>query len=170
MRVYRQKLRHVMRIAWKYVWVFVALVLTSSAPAAMAQRRVADFKTEAGDEFSIDTSEAPDLTDWTAKDLAPVIEAWYPKIVKMLPSEGFAAPRSFRITFSATDRGVAATRGTAIECGAPWFRGNLKGEAKGAVVHELVHVAQQYKHSRGANGERPQTPGWLVEEIGRAHV
>src|SRR5262245_51582245 len=128
-----------MRIAWKFVCISAAFVSAFSTPAAMAQKRVADFKTEAGDEFSIDTSEAPYLTDWTAKDLAPVIEKWYPKIVKMLPSEGFAAPRSFRITFSATDRGVAATRGTSIECGAPWFRENLKGEAKGAVVHELVH-------------------------------
>jgi hypothetical protein len=83
----------------------------------------------------------------------------------MLPSDGFKAPRSFRITFSASDRGVAATRGTDIQCGAHWFRNNLEGEAKGAVVHELVHVAQQYGRARRNRGQRPQTPGWLVEGV-----
>jgi hypothetical protein len=143
---------------------FAVLLALPSLPAH-AQRRVVTLKTEAGDEFDLDTSEAPDLTEWAEKELAPVVQQWYPKIVKMLPSEGFTAPRSFRIAFSAADRGVAATRGTDIQCAAHWFRNNLKGEAKGAVVHELVHVAQQYNRARRGGARRPQTPGWLVEGI-----
>jgi hypothetical protein len=46
-------------------------------------------------------------------------------------------------------------------CNAAWFKQNTKGEAPGAVVHELVHVVQQYHGGRG----RAQNPGWLVEGI-----
>jgi hypothetical protein len=58
-------------------------------------------------------------------------------------------------------RGVAATGGTRIACAGQWFRRNLEGEAVGAVVHELVHVVQQYGRARGG---RPN-PGWLVEGV-----
>jgi hypothetical protein len=97
-------------------------------------------------------------------DLAPVLREWYPRIVGLLPSEGFRAPESVRIVFSEEMRGVAATSGTRVGCAARWFRQNLDGEAKGAVVHELVHVVQQYGGRRGGGrGSRP--PGWLVEGI-----
>jgi len=112
--------------------------------------------------IAIDVSGTPDLEEWARADLAPVVDAWYPKIVDLLPSEGFEAPRELDITFLPDMRGVAATSGTRVRCAAAWFRSNLKGEAKGAVVHELVHVVQQYGGGRG--GER-RPPGWLVEGI-----
>src|SRR4051812_3150796 len=40
-------------------------------------------------QFTIDTSETPDLTEWADTKLAPVVKEWYPKLVEMLPSEGF---------------------------------------------------------------------------------
>jgi hypothetical protein len=58
-------------------------------------------------------------------------------------------------------RGVAYTRGRDVHCAADWFLANLDGEAAGAVVHELVHVVQQYGRARGAN----RTPGWMVEGL-----
>jgi len=59
---------------------------------------------------------------------------------------------------------VAATGGTTIRCAAAWFRRNLQGEAKGALVHEMVHVVQQCGRTRLRPGAaRP--PGWLVEGI-----
>ena len=79
---------------------------------------------------------------------------WYPKLVKMLPSEGYEAPTQVSITFSADMQGVAATGGTRVRCAAAWFRQNLQGEAKGAVVHELVHVVQNYGIARRNNPER----------------
>ena len=88
---------------------------------------------------------------------------WYPKIVGLLPSEGFEAPKNVSIVFSQNMRGVAATGGTRIRCAASWFRQNLKGEAIGSVVHELVHVAQQYGRAR--SGTSSATPGWVVEGI-----
>lgn len=116
---------------------------------------------EAKYEITVDTSATPDLADWAEKELRPVLEEWYPKIVDMLPSEGYEAPKRFTVEFK-DGNGVADTRGTHVNCYAKWFRKNLKGEAKGAVVHEMVHVVQQYhpvgRHAAG-------NPGWLVEGI-----
>jgi hypothetical protein len=116
-------------------------------------------------EIIIDTSETPDLRDWAEKELMPVMTEWYPKLVAMLPSEGYEAPDKVTITFSKDMRGVAATGGNRIRCAAEWFRKNLKGEAKGAVVHELVHVVQNYGWGRKRNPEATRTPGWIVEGI-----
>lgn len=113
-------------------------------------------------QISIDITDTPDLKDWVEGELVPVMREWYPKIVEMLPSEGYEAPRRVNIVFSGDMQGVAATGGTRVSCAAAWFRSNLKGEAKGAVVHELVHVAQQYRGTR--RGGTP-TPGWVVEGI-----
>jgi hypothetical protein len=91
--------------------------------------------------------------------LKPICAEWYPKIVDQLPSAGFQAPRRFKVVFKAGMDGVAYTAGTQVVCAEPWFADNLNGEAAGAVVHELVHVVQQY-------ARRPHpTPGWVVEGI-----
>ena len=108
--------------------------------------------------IQIDATAAPDLQSWADDELMPVLLAWYPRIVGMLPSDGFEAPTAVTIRFEDPGKGVAATSGTRITCAAGWLRGNRRGEAAGAIVHELVHIAQHY---RG----REQRPGWLVEGI-----
>jgi len=113
----------------------------------------------------IDTTETPDLTKWAHEELAPVVQKWYPRLVAMLPSEGYEAPTKVSITFSASMRGVAATGGSRVRCAAAWFRTQLSGEAKGAIVHELVHVVQNYGRARRTNHDATRTPGWLVEGI-----
>lgn len=123
---------------------------------------------EAGDgkyQIIIDTTETPDLTKWTHEELVPVVKQWYSRIVQMLPSEGYEAPKKTTITFSANMQGVAATGGTSIKCAAKWFRGELKGQAKGAVIHELVHVVQSYGLARRTNRNATRTPGWFVEGV-----
>jgi hypothetical protein len=113
----------------------------------------------------LDTSSAPDLSDWATNKLGPVITNWYPKLVELLPSENYHAPTNVTITIKNMS-GVAAASGTSINCSAEWFRKNLEGEAKGAVVHELAHVVQQYGRRRqGPDGKRAERPGWLVEGI-----
>lgn len=109
---------------------------------------------------SIDTSESPELSGWAKQELAPVVSEWYPMIVHMLPSKGFEAPTVVDIGISDKIGGVAYTAGDKVRCNGNWFKRQLDGEALGAVVHELVHVAQQYG---GRRGNRP--PGWLVEGI-----
>ncbi len=113
--------------------------------------------------FTVETTESPDLTDWAHRELIPAMQKWYPLIVKMLPSDGYSAPKTFSITFTDKYKGVAATMGNRIEGSPSWYRGQLKGEAIGSLVHELVHVAQQYGHARQPGATRP--PGWLVEGI-----
>lgn len=104
--------------------------------------------------FAIDVSEAPELADWAQHKLAPVLADWYPKIVAMLPSGGYTAPTHFHITIRPMD-GVAYTAGTNVDVSSSWCTDQMNGEAVGSLVHELVHVVQQY-HSR-------HSPGWLVE-------
>ncbi len=108
-------------------------------------------------EIVIDSSEVPELKEWIEARLRPTLEKWYPIIVESLPSEGFTAPRRFTVTFRKDMRGVAATGGTRVSCAGNWFLRNRDGEAVGAVVHELVHVAQQYRSRTN--------PGWLVEGV-----
>ena len=103
--------------------------------------------------FTIDTTEAPELQDW-ADAMRPEIEKWYPRIVEYLPSEGYTPPKSFTITFKNMD-GVAYTSGTSVVCAAAWFKAHP--DDQGAIIHELVHVVQQYRGRRN--------PGWLVEGV-----
>lgn len=115
-------------------------------------------------EITIDTSRAADLREWTERKLAPVLAAWYPKIVALLPSEGFTPPRQFSVTIR-PGQGVAATGGTRITANSAWLQRELAGEALGALVHEVVHVVQQYGGGRRGNPEAVRPPGWLVEGI-----
>ena len=103
-------------------------------------------------EISIEC-EVEDLKEWS-ESLRPIVEKWYPIIVQTLPSEGYTAPRKFRIVIKESTQ-IAFARGTEIVCGAKWFR--ERPNDRGAVVHELVHIAQQYRSRRN--------PSWLVEGI-----
>lgn len=107
-----------------------------------------------------DSTSVPELRPWVQKELMPACQEWYPRIVDALPSEGYEPPTEFTITFRDDQRGVAYTSGKNVFGSGDWYRGNLKGEATGSIVHELVHVVQQYDH---AGGNRP--PGWLIEGI-----
>ncbi len=129
-----------------------------------ADKKLVEFS---GGKYSvlIDTQETPDLTDWAQNQLAPVVVEWYPKLVEMLPSPGYTAPTHFSITFKADMKGVAYTQGTRIVGAADWYRRNLNGEAKGSLVHEMVHVVQQYGSARRTNPHPNPNPGWMVEGI-----
>jgi hypothetical protein len=105
--------------------------------------------------FTIDVSRAPELKDWTDHKLAPVVAEWYPKIVALLPGPDFIAPTEFNLTIQPM-AGVAHTAGTNISASSTWLEKEINGEAAGALVHELVHVAQHFGHN-------PHNPGWLVE-------
>ncbi len=118
--------------------------------------------------FTIDVTQALELEQWSETELKPVIIEWYPRIVAMLPSEGFEAAHDVRFQYlrDAEMPGIPAyASGSTISMNAEWFRGQLNGEARGAVVHEMVHVVQRYpgrsRRTRGVNAP----PGWIVEGI-----
>lgn len=106
-----------------------------------------------------DTTEMPELRTWVRNTLMPICNEWYPRIVAALPSENFEAPTDFSIIFERGMRGVAYTSGKDVHCAGAWYVENRDGEAAGSVVHELVHVVQQYP--RRSN----KRPSWLVEGI-----
>ena len=105
-------------------------------------------------DIAIDTSAAPDLTDWAKNKLAPVLAEWYPKITALLPSPGYTAPARYYLTVMPMD-GVAYTTGTNVFVSASWCSDQMNGEAVGSLVHEAVHVVQQYDFGNA--------PTWLVE-------
>jgi hypothetical protein len=124
------------------------------AAAATETPQIFSLKTADGKcEITIDSSAAPELKNWAENELAPVLAEWYPKIVALLPSEGFKPPSHFSVTLKPV-KGVAFTSGTRVVANSAWLGKELKGQAIGSLVHEMAHVVQQFK---GRN------PGWLVE-------
>lgn len=116
--------------------------------------------------YLVDSTVAPDLTEWAEKELMPKVYEWYPKIVDLLPSEGFKAHRTVVLEFRDDMGGTPAYAiGNKLAMSAPWFRSQLKGEAKGSVVHELTHIVQNYWWAREKNPNPSPTPGWITEGI-----
>lgn len=105
--------------------------------------------------ITINTAKAPQLQSWAETKLAPVLAEWYPKISSMLASDGYVPPDHFKVTLKPMD-GVAYTAGQNVVANSDWLEKELSGEALGSLVHEEVHVVQQFGH--GADN-----PGWLVE-------
>ncbi len=146
-------------------------VVDAAAPAVVEAEPMPEVKpisftaADGKTAMTIDASDAPDLRDWAEQKLKPVVAEWYPKIVAMLPSDGFTAPDSVAIVFKSNMGGTPAyAGGNTVSVNTQWFRTQLEGEARGAVVHELVHVVQQYGRGR-RNGRIGRPPGWVVEGI-----
>lgn len=112
--------------------------------------------------ITIDTRAAPQLADWADHQLAPVLAEWYPKIVALLPSPGFTAPTHYTITVKHMG-GVAYTAGTHIFVSEQWIQDQLHGQAIGSLIHETVHIVQQYGWGRRNHPDATPSPGWLVE-------
>jgi hypothetical protein len=139
-------------------------------PVAAATNREPILKSfTSGEEkyhFTIDATAAPDLMEWADTKLRPVVQEWYPKLVAMLPSEGFNATTNVTLRFqNDMGRTPASAGGGRINMNSGWFRRELTREAIGSVVHEMVHVVQSYGSARRNNPQAARTPGWLVEGI-----
>jgi hypothetical protein len=155
----------IVRLVKTVVGITAALAFGWCSPALSMPDATIDSRQDVGKMFSVATADgkatidldataAPELADWTRNKLAPVLAEWYPKIIAMLPSEGFTAPTRFTVTIRDMD-GVAYTSGTEIVVSKDWIKSQMNGQAVGSLVHEMVHVVQQY-HDVAA-------PGWLVE-------
>ncbi len=115
--------------------------------------------------IAIDTSGAPDLKDWADNTLAPVLADWYPRLTSMMASDGYNAPKAFRVRIR-PGRGVAATGGTNVSVNSDWLKNELQREGVGAILHEEVHVVQQYgRRHDDPNGPHVRPPGGLGEGI-----
>jgi hypothetical protein len=116
--------------------------------------------------ITIDTSHSPEFKEWAEGKLAPVLAAWYPKITTQLASDGYEAPKAFRVNLQPLRRGIpAATGGTTVTVDPGFVKREINREAIGAVVHEEVHVVQQYGWGRRRSEDFIRPPGWLTEGI-----
>lgn len=105
-------------------------------------------------EVYTDTKDDPELTEWIEKT-ARICERAYQMICEELKSDGFTPKTVVRMTLKNDYKGVAATGGLQITGAVKYFKTHR--DDAGAMVHEMVHVAQQY-HSRN-------NPSWLVEGV-----
>ncbi|MEZ6037356.1 MAG: family 16 glycoside hydrolase [Planctomycetota bacterium] len=110
-------------------------------------------------EVRVDAAAAPALREWCDDELMPVLLQWYPRIVALLAADGDATPTQVDIRFAATGPAVAATENGRVTCNASWLADNLRGQATGALVRELVRVAQHY------DGGGDARPAWLMDGI-----
>ncbi len=125
-----------------------------------------DCSVKAGDtELTFTWNKAKDMEDWTMNTLAPAVHEWTTKIATLLASDGWTPPKSIRFRYRpGNGMGCPAwTCGTSIEMNREWYREELKGEALGASIHELVHALQGYWDKPGCN--ESNCPGWLVEGL-----
>ncbi|MBK1882365.1 hypothetical protein JIN85_08065 [Luteolibacter pohnpeiensis] len=136
--------------------------------AAPGQKLVRTYKTDDGAySFTVDATLAPDLLNWSEKVLMPVVKEWYPKLVDLLPSKGYTASHDITMVYKPDANVMKGTpawaAGSELSLNADWFRGQLEGEGCGCVIHELVHVVQDYGRARQTNPNPSPTPGWVTE-------
>jgi hypothetical protein len=105
-------------------------------------------------EFTVDTTDAPEMRDWAEKT-ARICERAWPMLNEELRSDGFRPPQRVSMTLKSRYRGVAATSGDRIVGSVQFFKDHP--DDVGAMVHEAAHVVQNYRN--GSN------PGWLVEGV-----
>jgi hypothetical protein len=147
-------------------FVLTILLFVLAGPTTEPSTSPVPIKIE-GKSVTIDVTQSPDLETWAHDKLLPVCDEWYPKIVAMLPSEGFQSRGHVLVQFrTKMPPGVPAyASGGKIVCSIDWFRKNLDGEARGAVVHEMVHIVQSYGDPKRTNPTADDNPGWLVEGL-----
>lgn len=121
--------------------------------------------------YTLDATEAPDLVDWAAKELIPVMDEWYPKIIEMLPVPDVSPSTDITFTLKSAAnlpqnlRGVPAyASGDSVVFNVDFMRREIAGEAIGAGIHEIVHVVQfagRDRDGRITRGKR--LPTWVTE-------
>ena len=143
-----------------------ALVHPARTTPAVAPIRRTFTSADGVHQFTLDATVAPDLVAWGEQELQPVVREWYPRIVALLSSDGHRAPTHVTLRFRHDMGGVpASASGASVHLNSQWFRGELQREARGAVVHELVHVVQDYGRVRRVRADARPVPGWIVEGI-----
>ncbi|WP_435017837.1 basic secretory protein-like protein [Tundrisphaera sp. TA3] len=105
-------------------------------------------------EYTVDVADAPELKEWAEK-VALLCEAWYPRLVDELPSDGFKPTQRVKLVLSNDYKGVAAAGGGRITGSVKYYKDHP--DDLGSMIHETVHIIQNYRSRRN--------PGWLVEGL-----
>ena len=118
-------------------------------------------------QFTIDTTQAPEIANWARVKMVPIVKEWYPKIVRLLSAgEGDnEAPKSIAILCKKLKENASTVVDREITLGANWIRKNLKGEAGGVVVYEMALLVQHCAQAAKTNPNATRPPGWLQTGI-----
>jgi hypothetical protein len=137
------------------VLVLAAPLLAGGASSAWAQAARGPKPHHVSVE--VDISRAPEAADW-AKKAKDVIQEWYPRVARLLESDGDTPPTKIKLVLK-NDMGMkvpGVTSGNTISISSEYI---LKHPHDlGMAVHEMTHVIQGYPHS-------PIKRGWLTEGI-----
>jgi len=146
----------------------VVLLLPTALPQSQLDRHVYPLaKTLECPPVVIDVVEAPDARAW-AERARTLVQAWYGKLTELLATDGrdpltgemkgkaYVPPKEIRLVFKKELNVPAYASGGTITINAAWVA--QRPDDLGMVIHELVHVLQQYPGSRNK-------PGWLVEGV-----
>ncbi|MGB0155125.1 MAG: basic secretory protein-like protein [Verrucomicrobiales bacterium] len=105
-------------------------------------------------QITVDASEAPELSQWV-EDGAALMKEWYPRLGHLLASPEFEPPAKLILRIRRSDKGVGATSGAKIVISSSWIEKHP--DDVGLLIHELVHVIQNYPGGAG--------PVWVTEGI-----
>jgi hypothetical protein len=102
---------------------------------------------------NLDTSKDPEQAAW-GEEGQKILKEWYPRVVNLLALGDYTPTATLMLRLEKADKGIAATSSTTITVFSNWIE--KRPEDKGLLVHELVHVIQNYPNPN---------PGWLTEGI-----
>ena len=103
----------------------------------------------------IDVTDSPESKEWAAS-AKKLVEDWYPIVVSMLATQDFKRPDEIKLIFKKDLNVPAYASGGSITINGKWIAEHP--DDLGMVIHELVHVLQQYPRNRA-------NTGWLTEGI-----
>lgn len=103
----------------------------------------------------IDVTDSPDSKEW-AEAAKKLVQDWFPVVVSMLSTQEFRKPDEIKLIFKKEINVPAYASGGSITINAKWIAEHP--DDLGMVIHELVHVIQQYPRNRA-------NTGWLTEGI-----
>ncbi|MCW1915641.1 basic secretory family protein [Luteolibacter sp. GHJ8] len=135
------------------------------------EKKVETFTSKDGKfKYVLNSSESPDLHEWAKVHLMPVMEDWYPKLIEMIPVDGYTPPDTINFTMKLATtlpghaQGVPAfASGNNVTLNANFMRDQQGGEAIGCAIHEIVHVVQFGSPGGSTRGQRP--PTWVTEGV-----
>ncbi len=131
-------------------------ILTLVAPDTSWQRHVYPLeKPLSPPPFVLDTEKFPESRAW-GEQAVRLAEQWYPTVTMLLATEDFKAPANIVIRILPDASAPAYASGNTITVNGKWI--TQRPDDFGMIIHELVHVVQQYPQSKFK-------PGWLVEGI-----
>lgn len=150
--------------------VFAALMpldAQATAPSDLKRHIYPLAKAQVAPVIEIDVTDSPESKEWAETGKA-LLEEWYGKLTQLLATDGvdpmtgrqtgnaFKRPDKIRLVFKKELNVPAYASGAEITISGKWIADHP--DDLGVVIHEAVHVIQQYPNYDGKQG-------WLVEGI-----